>query len=137
MKMMNKKGEYEGTALLLVCIGILAIIIFSAFIYPMMKPWYAEQDGKAEFAQAEQNRRIAVLEATAKYESAKQLAQAEIERAKGVSEANRIIGESLKENEEYLKYLWIIDVAGKDIDKTVVYIPTEANIPILEAGRTK
>ena len=37
----------------------------------------------------------------------KALAQAEIERAKGVAEANRIIGDSLKGNESYLRYLWI------------------------------
>lgn len=44
-------------------------------------------------------------------------------------------GESLKGNEAYLRYLWIIDVAGAGTDKTVVYIPTEANMPILEAAR--
>ncbi len=65
------------------------------------------------------------------------LADAEVLRAEGVAKANKIIGESLKENEQYLRYLWITDVAGKDVNKTVVYIPTEANIPILEATRYK
>ena len=134
---MNNKGQDGGeiVSIGLVIIGIICLVAFFMFIIPAMKPWWAEQSGKAELAQAEQNRQIAVLEATAKYESSKQLAQAEIERAKGVAEANKIIGESLKENEDYLRYLWITDVAGANVDKTVVYIPTEGNLPILEAMR--
>ena len=61
------------------------------------------------------------------------MAQAEVERAKGVAEANEIIGESLKENEAYLRYLWIIGL--QDGSSEVIYIPTEANLPILEATR--
>ena len=68
-------------------------------------------------------------------ESAELLAQAEIARAKGVAAANTIIGESLKNNEAYLHYLWIVDVASAGTDKTVVYVPTEANLPLLEASR--
>jgi regulator of protease activity HflC (stomatin/prohibitin superfamily) len=101
----------------------------------MAKPWWAEQTGKAELAQAEQNRQIAVKEAQAKADAAILLAQAEVSRAEGVAKANKIIGESLKENEDYLRYLWITDVAGSNIDKTVVYVPTETNLPILEATR--
>lgn len=92
--------------------------------------------GEAELARAQQNRQIAVNEAQARQEAATHLAQAEIERAKGVAGANQIISESLKGNEAYLRYLWITEVAavGKE-GKTVVYIPTEANLPILEATR--
>lgn len=114
---------------------IIAITFIFGVMIPLASPWWASQTGKAELAQAEQNRQIAVLEATAKKESAIQLAQAEIERAKGVAQANEIIGNSLKGNEDYLKYLWITDVAGANVDKTVVYIPTETNLPILEASR--
>lgn len=67
-------------------------------------------------------------------ESATLLAQAEIARAEGVAKANKIIGESLKNNEAYLRYLWINDL-GDNSGKTIVYIPTEANLPILEASR--
>lgn len=92
--------------------------------------------GEAELARAQQNRQIAVQEAQAKFESAKLLAQAEVERAKGVAAANLIIAQGLKGNEEYLRYLWIVDVAAQAKgDKTVVYIPTEANMPIMEAAR--
>ncbi len=92
--------------------------------------------GQAQLAHAQASKEVAVAEAKAKMESAEYLAQAEVRRAEGVAKANQIIGQSLKDNDAYLRYLWITEVAGKDIDKTVVYIPTEANIPIMEAARS-
>lgn len=102
---------------------------FSMFINPMLKPWWAQQDGKAELAQAEQNRQIAILEAQAKLESAERLANAEIARARGIAEANRIIGDSITPN--YLKYRFIEGL--NDGSTETIYVPTEANLPILEA----
>ena len=95
--------------------------------------WAERKQGEAELARAESNRSITVLEATAKEHSARHLANAEIIRAEGVAEANKIIGESLRGNEAYLRYLWI---DGLQHSKgQVVYVPTEANLPILEAGK--
>ena len=91
--------------------------------------------GEAELARATQNRQIRIKEAEAASESAQLMAKAEIERAKGVAEANRIIGESLKNNEAYLRYLWINGLQ-EGATPQVVYVPTEAGLPILEAGRT-
>jgi regulator of protease activity HflC (stomatin/prohibitin superfamily) len=88
-------------------------------------------NGKAQLREAEWSRQVAVEEARARQESAKLDAQAEIERAKGVREANEIIASSLEGNEEYLRYLWIDRVAGSE---NVIYVPTEASLPILEAG---
>ena len=93
--------------------------------------------GEAMLAHAQASKEVAVAEAKAKMESATLLAQAEIERAKGVAGANQIIGDSLKNNESYLRYLWITEVAGNPAGKTVVYVPTEANLPILEATRNQ
>lgn len=95
--------------------------------------WAERKKGEAELAHAESNRQIKTLEAKAFEESAKYLASAEITRAHGVAEANKIIGESLKNNESYLKYLWITSLQTNQ--KEIVYIPTEANLPILEAGK--
>lgn len=97
--------------------------------------WAQGKAGEAELAHAESNRRIKTLEARATEESAKYLANAEIIRAQGVAQANQIIGESLKGNEGYLRYLWIQSLEHGN--NTVVYVPTEANLPILEAGRLK
>ena len=68
-------------------------------------------------------------------ESAKNLAQAEVIRAKGVAKANKIIGDSLRDNQDYLKYLWINNMT--ETKNQVIYVPTEANLPILEAGKRK
>lgn len=116
---------------------LLAIGIFIAlfWIIPYYNVWEQSMKGKAELSRAEYSRQIAIVEAEAKKASAEKLAEAEVSRAKGVAQANQIIGESLKQNEDYLRYLWITDVAGANIDKTVVYVPTEANLPILEATR--
>ena len=90
-------------------------------------------NGEAQLKEAEWNRQIAVKEAEAKLDAAKSLAKAEVERAKGVAEANKIIGESLKNNDAYLRYLWIQGL--QDGSSEVIYIPTEGQLPILEATR--
>jgi hypothetical protein len=100
---------------------------------PRYNVWQKTLSGKAELKQAEWNRQIAVKEAEAKKESAIHESQAEVIRAKGVAEANAIIGESLKNNESYLRYLWIQGL--HDGTSETIYIPTEANLPILEANR--
>lgn len=95
--------------------------------------WAEGKVGEAEVARAEYNRQIKTLEAKAASESAKFLAEAEITRAKGIAQANQIIGESLKNNEAYLRYLWIDSL--KNTEDKVIYVPTEAGLPILEAGK--
>lgn len=111
---------------------ILIAIIASVSGYLAASSMYS-LSGKAELKQAEWNRQISIREAEAKRDAAKMLAEAEIERAKGVAEANKIIGDSLKGNSEYLRYLWIENLQ-KDQNK-VIYVPTEAGMPILEAGK--
>ena len=125
----GKKIFYLGISLLI------AISVLMAGC-PVYDVWSQEMKGKAELARAESNRQISVFEAQAKKDSAKLLADAEIERAKGVAEANKIIGISLKDNEEYLRYLWI-DTLHHNENNKIIYIPTEAGLPILEANRIK
>lgn len=129
-----KKEYVIGTLLIILLIIIsLAILLGIGIGIKKYKIYAREMDGKAELKQAEWNRQIRIREAEAEREAAKALAQAEIERAHGVAEANKIIGDSLKGNEAYLRYLWI-DGLQKEHNQ-VIYVPTEANLPILEAGR--
>ena len=104
----------------------------------------AENEGKAILAKAENSKKAmietakaqnesATLQAEARIKIAKAQAQAEIERAYGVAKANEIIGNSLKGNSEYLRYLMI--QGPNDSKGERVYIPTEAGLPILEARR--
>jgi regulator of protease activity HflC (stomatin/prohibitin superfamily) len=109
------------------------IVLWMAF-GPSYKVYRAHKHGEAEYAQAEQNRRIKILEAEAKKQSATLEAEAEVERSKGLAKANEIVSESLKGHEEYLRYLWITHLETGD-NKEVIYVPTEANLPILEAGK--
>ena len=88
--------------------------------------------GRAEFAKAEQNRRILIEEAAANLEAEKLNAQAEVERAKGAAEAIAIENGAI--SEKYIQYLWVRQQKNLS-DKTVIYIPTEANLPILESSR--
>lgn len=126
---------FGWSALGVVSLGVL--ILVGMVGCPQYSVYEQRLVGEAELARAQQNRQIAVNEAQAKMDAAKLLAGAEVERAKGVAQANQIIAQGLKGNEEYLRYLWIVDVAGSKVpgDKTIVYIPTEANLPILEAGK--
>lgn len=112
---------------------LILLILGGMFGLPRYKVWQQEMSGRAEFAKAEQNRRIKIEEAKANLESQKLNAQAEVERAKGVAEANVIISDGLKGNEEYLRYLWIQGLQTNEMQ--VLYIPTEAGLPILEAGK--
>jgi regulator of protease activity HflC (stomatin/prohibitin superfamily) len=101
---------------------------------PSYNVYSAEMSGKAELAQAEQNRQIQIAQSKAKAEAAEFEANAEVVRAEGVAKANKIIGDSLKGDEDYLRYLWVNNIEN-DKNQTVVYVPTEANMPILEATR--
>lgn len=120
-----------------IVLGVITLVLLAAIGLvgcPQYSVYSARLTGEAELAQAQQNRQIAVQEAQAKVEAAKLLAQAEVERARGAAQANQILGDSLRGKEEYLRYLWITDIAGKN-PATTIYIPTEAGIPILESGR--
>ncbi len=112
--------------------AIVLVIVAMAFIRPWDKVWSQERQGKAEFAKAEQNRKIKIEEAKANLEAEKLNAQAEIERAKGAAEAIRIENGSITPT--YIQYLWVRQQSDLN-NKTVIYVPTETNLPILESTR--
>lgn len=112
---------------------ILILIIVCATAIPLYDVWRKEMGGKATLKEAKWNRQVQIEEAKANLEAEKLNAKSEVERAKGVSEANAIIGKSLQDNEAYLRYLWIKGL--HDGNSETIYIATEANLPILEAGR--
>lgn len=112
--------------------GVILFVVAMAFIRPWYNVWSQEMEGKAEFAKAEQNRKIKIEEARANLEAEKLNAQAEIERAKGAAEAIRIENGSLTPT--YIQYLWVRQQSDLS-NKTVIYVPTETNLPILESTR--
>lgn len=58
-------------------------------------------------------------------------AEIEVAKANGVAQANNIIANSITPN--YLKYKWIEGMQTNQMQ--VVYVPTEANLPIMEGAR--
>lgn len=117
---------------------VVAILLGAVLIgFPTYNVYSKQMKGRAAYEEAVQNRRIRVLEAQAALDAAKLTAQAEIERAKGTNEANRIMSVSLGGPDNYLRwsYIHMLEETAGQGDRQVIYLPTEAGMPILEAGR--
>ena len=117
---------------------LLSLVIINAVVGPLYNVWAQSLQGKAELQKAEYTRQVAVLEAQAKKDSAQQLADAEVIRASGVAKANQIIGNSLKDNREYLQYLYITGIEeGSQKGNVTIYVPTEGGmaVPTLQMNK--
>jgi regulator of protease activity HflC (stomatin/prohibitin superfamily) len=125
---MNIAGTVFGAVVLFIL-----LVVGFAWVGPQYGVYSQRLEGEAELAKATYSKQVAIQEANAKKESAVALAEADVLRAEGVAKANKIIGDSLKDNESYLRWLWISEM--KETKDQIIYIPTEANLPILEAGR--
>jgi regulator of protease activity HflC (stomatin/prohibitin superfamily) len=128
--MKQQNGFIDPAAVLLVG----GVVLIGGLIFiggPQYNVWQQSLAGKAELQKAEYTRQVAVLEAQAKKDSAQQLADAEIIRATGVAKANQIIGNSLKDNREYLQYLYITGIEeGSQKGNVTIYVPTEGGMPV-------
>lgn len=110
-------------------IGVVIIIAGLMYAIPRYRVWSAEMRGRAELSQAEFNKQIIVREAEARLEAERLNAQAEVARAQGAAEAMYAVQDALTET--YIRYLWVRTMEG---NPNTIYIPTEAGLPILEAG---
>ena len=117
---------------------LVVLLIVAAFAgIPAYNVYAARMAGEATYSRAMQDRRVRVLEAQARLDSARLEAQAEVELAKGTDSSNRIMAQSLGGPDNYLRWSYIHmlqETAGKG-DRQVIYLPTEAGMPILEATR--
>lgn len=130
-------GEQKSTKPIIPIVGgilVFVMIVVAFWLMPIYNVWQQEMSGKAEFAKAEQNRRIKIEEAKAIKESATYEAEAEEIRAAGAAKAIAIENGALTAT--YIQYLWVRQQTNLN-DKTVIYIPTESNLPILETARLK
>jgi len=111
-----------------VAVGIGLVVVISLVLgFSWVRPWIAEQKGKAILAEAT-NSRLARVEA----------AKAEKEAAQYTADAIKIVGEAAKEYPEYRTQEFILsfgDALKEGTINQIMYIPTEANIPITEASR--
>lgn len=102
---------------------------------PRYNVWQQGMAGKAALQRAEQDRQIKVQEAIALRDAAMFRSQADSIRATGVANANRIINESL--TPEYIRWYFVegLNQAAEGGQLQIIYVPTEANVPITEAQR--
>ncbi|MDR0463319.1 MAG: hypothetical protein LBG64_03820 [Pseudomonadales bacterium] len=113
-------------------IGVLAlgVIGFVMWLGPTYRVWQQEMSGRAELAEAEWSKQIMIIEAEARLEAERLNAEAEVERARGAAEAMYIVEDALTET--YIRYLWVRTMID---NQNVIYVPTEAGLPLLEVGR--
>jgi len=109
---------------------LISLIVLGMIGCPHYNVYQQRKEGEAKLAEAQSSRQIKIAEANATKESAAMLAEADTLRAIGIARSNQIIGQSL--TAAYLHWFWIDNI---DKSQNVIYVPTEANLPIMEAGR--
>lgn len=130
--MKNKKAQEAmlTTIVVFVVIALLTgMVVVALWAFPNYNVYQKELSGKAQLREAEWNKQIAIEEAKAEKESAQLKADADIIRAKGIAESNEIIAQSL--TKDYITWKWVEGL--HDGSSEIIYVPTEANLPILEA----
>ena len=113
--------------ILIALICFITLMILILFGWPHYKVWKQGMDGQAALAEAEQSKMIQV-----------QVAKAELESAKLRAQAIQLVGQAAKDYPEYRKqeFIGAFGEALRDGRiQQIIYVPTEANIPIVEAGK--
>jgi regulator of protease activity HflC (stomatin/prohibitin superfamily) len=119
----TKNEPFPVAGFVITFVFILAVLIAGPAIYGFMM----ELIGRGNLERAKYEKQIQVEQA-----------KAELEAAKLRSEAIMLIGEAAKKYPEYRtqEFIGAFSEAIKDgkIDQ-IIYVPTEAGIPIVESGR--
>lgn len=106
---------------------LFGLVAFLLWFVPIYGVWQAGLGGKAALMRAEQEKQIQIEQA-----------KAELESAKLRAEAISIVGEASKLYPEYRTQEFIgafgEAIKSGSIDQ-IIYVPTEANIPIVDPGR--
>jgi hypothetical protein len=120
----------------MILIPIILVIAFFAFMLwfiPTYRVWASQKSGEADLAQAHKEQQVQVAKAQGRLDAANLNKQAAIVEAEAVSAQIEKIGEKLTTHDLYLKWQWIKMMEERP-ESSVIYVPTEANLPILEAG---
>ena len=115
-------------------IAVVLLIFWGLVGYPKWRVWSAHQAGLADLAAARNEQQIQIAQAESRLGAAEKNKQAAIIEAQAVAEQIKAIGAQLTQHDLYLRWQWIRMMEENDTDK-VIYVPTEGNIPILEASR--
>ena len=108
-------------------VATVAFVVFLFWVLPVWNVWKQGLSGEAELARAEQTKKIMI-----------ETARAEVEAAELRAKAIEIMGEAAKNYPEYRlqEFMGAFAEALKEGNiQQIIYVPTEANIPVLEAGK--
>ena len=126
--MKHQKGKVsEGAIIVLSLVVVAAIVVSLFFAVPIWNVWRQGLSGEADLAKAEQTKKIMI-----------ETARAEKDASSLRAEAIRIMGKAAKEFPEYRQQEFM-QAFGEALREgnisQIIYVPTESNIPILEAGK--
>ena len=117
---------------------ILSVIVFIGFLfwlYPNYHVWSSRKAGQADLAKATYEQKVQVAQADGRLQAAQKNKEAAIIEAEAVAAQIEEIGTGLQRHDLYLRWQWIKMMEESGAYRETIYVPTEANLPILEAGR--
>lgn len=123
----HQKGNTDNVLIGMIAVFVVIAILFVLFAWPQYKVWQQGMSGQARLAEAQQSKQIAI-----------ETAKSELESAKLRAEAIKVMGKAAQEYPEYRNQEFI-GAFGEALREgkvnQIIYVPTEANIPVLEAGK--
>ena len=123
----SQKGSSEVLGSIVSLVFVLGLLLSFFLGWPYYKVWKQEMNGKAALAEARQSKMIQVEQA-----------RAELDSAQLRADAIKTIGIASQKYPEY-RTQEFIGAFGEALREgninQIVYVPTEANIPVLEAGK--
>lgn len=122
------------TSIVWVALVVIVLIGWALFGMPMWRVWAQRKQGEADLQQAHKEQQIQVSKAQGRLDAAAINKQAAIIEAQAVAAQIETIGQTLTKHDLYLKWQWIKMMEERP-ESSVIYVPTEANLPILEAGK--
>ena len=110
------------------------IVLWSLVGYPKWRVWASLKKGESELQHSLNQQKIQITQAQSRLDAASLNKDAAIVEAEAVSEQIKRIGNQLTQHDLFLKWQWI-EMMEKRPENSVIYVPTEASMPILEANR--
>lgn len=101
---------------------VLGLVVLCMIVFPIYGVWSSRKHGQAELAEAQ-----------GRFSAAELNKKAAIVEAEAVAAQITTIGEHLKQHDLYLRWQWIEMMKHRQGE--TIYVPTEANLPVLEATR--
>ncbi|MDQ5955600.1 MAG: hypothetical protein QG621_603 [Patescibacteria group bacterium] len=115
---------------------VIVLIAWALFGMPIWRVWAQRKQGEADLQQAHKEQQIQVSKAQGRLDAATINKQAAIIEAEAVAAQIEKIGQTLTKHDLYLRWQWIKMMEERP-DSSVIYVPTEANLPIMEAGKRR